>query len=377
MQIDITKIRAKSFKTLANEQETKKDKFSISNFLASNITSSSAKIRFDFSQHQLKDNLKKEFEIIFSNNINHKTSIYSIGDDFLEFDLSNLSSNTNYELMSVKLNGIDLDVSKINNKNFTTLNNQSTPPIQEQKTNVSNINFLEKTHNSSVVDIQLSDQITNNDTLTLEITEENTNQKSIFNEFSILSNNKVKFNLTSLKPNTSYTISKVVFKNKEVLINSNLTKTFRTNQQPTQPSKPDNFVISNLNIKNTRNNTSQVEVIFSSFILSDNNQKSFRIQLTNNSLGDSTNNSIFFNTNKYIVNDNKVIFLLDNLIPNSNYEIQSISLNNNNLNLPTNINKTFKTTNKATQIPNNLIISAKDTIATLNLSFNNSGFRLL
>lgn len=375
-EIDISHISNKSYNTSNPGGNEKVDDFVIQNVEFSNISQNAAKVRLNFTKHQLKDNNLKNFELKFSNSKNFTNSSYNIGSNFLEFQLDNLNTNTTYDLLNVKLNNNDLNISNLSNKSFKTLalennnNNQpnpnppSTPQPPVIKNKLTSLVFLNTTFSSTTADLSIDKTINNSSKIIVELVDNSTNQTSRFSEFSLIQN-KARFNLTSLKPQTTYRVSKVILDNEDLELPTNLNYNFTTQQQPTQPQRQDDFTISSLRAFDITNNEAKVEVNFNKHTLGDANFKSFKLDLK--TLGTNATNIVSFTTTNYNTNDTKVIFNLTNLRANTSFEVASVSLNNNSLTLPSQ-KTTFSTTNIAPQTSSSL--NTTKTHRSANLSFN-------
>ncbi|MBN3534409.1 hypothetical protein [Mycoplasma procyoni] len=114
-------------KNFTTKEDSKEDVFSVKNFEVLETETNSAKLRLNFAQADVKNEKTKNFRLVISKKDNSNEIIefqnqYSSG-NFIDFDLPNLESNTNYSIREVFFNSQSLSFETID---FKTKSNEKT-----------------------------------------------------------------------------------------------------------------------------------------------------------------------------------------------------------------------------------------------------------
>ncbi|MCV3743658.1 hypothetical protein OF377_02080 [Ureaplasma sp. ES3154-GEN] len=329
-----------------------KDDFSIQKLEFTNVDETSATLLITFDKHTLKDTSKKDFSFSFDNDLSVNTNSYDSTQNTLKIDLPNLNRQTKYTLQSVSLNNELIDLTDITNQlSFTTLNNNSQPtppePSNPEKTpdvpptidedNESNQHESTPEPNANIqakVNTIIFDNLSTN-TVDIVLNLENFNEEDVKNFTLTLNddrtvtntsydpNNKtVTFRFDNLAPDTSYTLMLFQHNNESIDFVDGLVKTFTT-LTPVE----DKFIITGLETITKTANSAHLKLKFGSHTLANQEQKDFVVNFNN--IGSSSVTVL-----EYEVNTDYLYIDLNNLSANTTYSLDSVSLNNKNLLLP-------------------------------------------
>lgn len=245
-------------------------------------------------------------------------------------------------------------------------------------------------NNFSLKEIKISNVNTNSVVINIEINNSQ-NLKTLFLEYSdssnnkriaqtSQSNNKFNFNLTNLLANTNYKITKIYFNfdnktqelNLDDFANKLMFKTLSNKEdkpenptppinpiEPIQPKpspnpiEPKNQEYKLTNITNSNPSFNNLNLLFE---FDHSNNTDNVLEITYNGTTRTFNNLVF--------NGNNLNIVLDNLTANTSYNITSVKLNGQSLDLSKIVNKTFTTTSEPTT-------AAEDDFAISNVSITN------
>ncbi|UWV85345.1 fibronectin type III domain-containing protein [Mycoplasmopsis felis] len=338
------------------------------NFKINEVNSDNAKLTFNFAVNSEFTN--NTFSVDFGRVSYHR---YGNGSEDLEIDettreyfiwtfdfnkesneviLNNLLPDTLYTIHNIRYSNIVEGINQNENSRFLT------PKAQEIK----KIDFLNITPNNATVVLEV-DKINENESYTLEISK---NQEAPFKQnYFRIQNNKIYFDISNLTPDTIYYLKNIYYNHIPFNLNK-ISKTinFRTLKQPNnQIEEPKNPPIKNpdSNISSNETPVQPAEIrILNQDIFSNISSNSVDLNLEFNQnvsnkiiINYSESNNLHQINSGYTISNNRLFYSLNNLKPNTNYTINSISINNQNIDI-NHLNKSFTTLN---QITNNETIN--------------------
>ncbi|WP_322959647.1 hypothetical protein RRG50_02245 [Mycoplasmopsis felis] len=332
------------------------------NFKINEVNSDNAKLTFNFAVNSEFTN--NTFSVDFGRVSYHR---YGNGSEDLEIDettreyfvrtfdfnkesneviLNNLLPDTLYTIHNIRYSNIVEGINQNENSSFLT------PKAQEIK----KIDFLNITPNNATVVLEV-DKINENESYTLEISK---NQEAPFKQnYFRIQNNKIYFDISNLTPDTIYYLKNIYYNHIPFNLNK-ISKTinFRTLKQPNnQIEEPKNPPIKNpdSNISSNETPVQPAEIrILNQDIFSNISSNSVNLNLEFNQnvsnkiiINYSESNNLHQINSGYTISNNRLFYSLNNLKPNTNYTINSISINNQNIDI-NHLNKSFTTLNQIT-----------------------------
>ncbi|MBN3534579.1 phosphatidylinositol-specific phospholipase C domain-containing protein [Mycoplasma procyoni] len=195
----------------------------ISSATASEITYNSAKFRLNLRNLKDLSTTNRKISVLLNDDSVHEDVAYEIIDNnTIEFKLIDLSPNTEYKISGIThLNQV---FQVANNTVFNTFRTLETPKSVE----LNSINITNVQSNSATLEISFKNQELINENTPFVFEFNNNITKEVTNYNKNYANNFV-FNINDLSPKTTYTIRKIKYANKEVIIPSNLQeKSFTT-----------------------------------------------------------------------------------------------------------------------------------------------------
>ncbi|MGZ9414448.1 hypothetical protein [Mycoplasma sp. 5370] len=318
---------------------------------------------------------KENIQIYYKNSDNQEILVNNsfikeipLEKNLLVFEINNLTANYEYFIYKIIINN-----QEVNFNNFSTkfqleianieINNSS---VLNQREEVSNINFI--LNNTEY--LEESNPIT-----IVELIDEEQNTY-LFED--ILQNNILNINLNKILSSSSKTlkVSKINFKdlkNKIIISNEILNTKFTTKKISNEiENKEDNFVIDFINFKNITENSFLVIFHFSEFNLSNENLKTFKLVLKSKNSDEEEKEIIVSN---YEVNSPFIEINVNELKSNTQYYIDSFSLNNKNLTIEKLVKEvtTAKTTIKNFS-SSELIFDESKNLYSIKLSYDKNQF---
>ncbi|WP_029608843.1 hypothetical protein [Mycoplasma simbae] len=311
------------------DPNTQTDDFVISAVSTHDITSNSAKITFNFSKFKLSNTANKTF-VLNINGAEYTNTNYQPNSNSLTFEISNLESLTTYSVQSLKLNSKTLVLDQ--NISFTTRssesNNPQNTPVEQ---NVTNINFDEVDQDSARVKVYL-DNIDQNAIYTLEY-HKASEPANVLTLTGTKMSNYVEFPIENLSANTQYTIAKIKNGSTNINIQSGLNKSFTTT-----PRTIDYLSISSLSVDQITSNRATLHLSISDKTLAKANNNVIEFVLQNSSGAFVTFTKSNYNS------ENTLDYVLDGLPSSTQFNIYSIKINNNPVDISnSSFIKTFST----------------------------------
>ncbi|WP_027121306.1 DUF1410 domain-containing protein [Mycoplasma leonicaptivi] len=342
------------------------------------ITNNSAKVELSFLTFRKTES--KEFSLLLKNNPNlFSATNVDENNKKVIFELNDLVPNTEYQIEKIFNGDKELDLSNSYFiKSFTTLNSSSdktqnpqpnpTPqpsnPISGTNTTPTDTNSSQNIETISLKNLSVStvshnsanlrftfDTLQNISNTNFNLTLSNSNGSVNFSNGILDQNNKtLDFSLQNLSENTRYNVVGLTYNNKTLDLSKLSLRSFSTLVNPQTPNQPTE--LTNLSISDTKYNKTNIDLTFNKNIESNSN---LIIQVLDVAANTTQNYS-----NYDLIVSNSARFSLSNLKPQTQYEIKSITLNNENLNISS-LAKTFTTPEKPVDRFIVSEISAQDT----------------
>ncbi|MGZ9756889.1 hypothetical protein [Mycoplasma sp. 4423] len=227
------------------------------------------------------------------------------------FTLTNLTPQKSYTINSISYQGKTLSIKSLNHT-FTTTSNA----LQ-----VNQAHLVSKSKNTAAIEFNLNRDITDNELASLSVDLTNNEATTKHNKFKYLSNHKILLQIDSLKPQTTYKLTKLTLNNNDIALNQENQLSFTTSKEVTT----DSFAISKITYKDITATSATMHIDFSSNDLLNENHHEFEVNLDNK----------VYKFSDYNPSESYVEIVLDNLDFHTKYFVNSVTLNDKTLTLPT------------------------------------------
>ncbi|MBN3534700.1 hypothetical protein [Mycoplasma procyoni] len=317
--IDIPQGTQTNFKTLEEESQISEPRISSINF--SDLTKNSVKISVATQNTQAD----QTFALIINSQV-YKN--YKKEGDSVIFELNNLQANTEYKLKSFEINDQknNKKIIEIKDKKFTTQQDQLSATLASITKNNNGTDSLELTFKFSIWNL-----VNENSKIKFNLN----NEQKEFSGFD-LNNKKIDLTISSLSPNTTYTISDLQIDDVAIAIPDGVEKSFTTANAETP------LALNSLETSNIKYNTADLSFVFNKDLPTQNNNFSLVLSYTENSQPQTKE----FSNDSFALENNKLILQATGLKQNTQYTITSLKNNDQNFSLDPIQNKTFTTQQK-------------------------------
>lgn len=267
--------------------------------------------------------------LVLSSNSTPKNINYSISNRRATINLNDLQPSATYNISSLTLNNLNINLNNTVNKSFTTDAQPQTPPPTNQVQNddfvISNISTEQLNSDSAILKVEFSKFVLKDNTRkTFEVTFNP--QKSESSTNYVAGSNHIFIPLTNLTPNTTYTLATIKL-NSQTL---NYTSTFSF----TTSSQISNLGASSVVVNNITQTSAQPTINFNKMI---EGTKNLKLNYKNQRTNEQTSVS------KSITQQPQVVFDLNGLTPNTPYELINIDIDGQIINLSNFSNRIFST----------------------------------